>query len=184
MDYLQQLEEKEKSSKLIYDGKVLHLYVDEVTLPDGQTAIREYCRHNGGVCVLPLCDNGDVLCVEQYRYAHRQLTLEIPAGKFDLSGDESPEAAAMRELSEETGAECSELIFLGKMYPSPALLSEVIYMYFARGLSFGKAHTDEDEFLSVKRIPLSRLHEMAISGELPDAKTQCAVMKVWEKCKV
>ena len=63
--------EREKSSELIFDGKVLHLYRDEVILPDGSEGIREYCKHNGGVCVLPLTDDSEVICVRQYRYAHR-----------------------------------------------------------------------------------------------------------------
>ena len=63
--------EREKDSELIYDGKVLHLYKDTVTLPDGNVAIREYCKHNGGVCVLPLTDDNEVICVRQYRYAHK-----------------------------------------------------------------------------------------------------------------
>ena len=78
----EKLIEKEKQSELIFDGKVLHLYRDEVTLPDGNVGVREYCKHIGGVCVLPLTDDGKVLCVRQYRYAHKKCLWEIPAGKL------------------------------------------------------------------------------------------------------
>ncbi len=173
------LTEKQKSSELIYDGKVLHLYKDIVTLPDGSEAIREICKHNGGVCILPLTDDGDVICVRQYRYAHKQLTLEIPAGKLEAKDTDIREAA-LRELKEETGATCKELIYLGKTYPSPALLSEVIYMFLARGLSFGESSLDDDEFLECERLPLEKLIDMACSDELLDAKTQLAVLRVWK----
>lgn len=172
--------EREKSSELIFDGKVLHLYRDEVILPDGGEAIREYCKHNGGVCVIPLTDEGEVICVRQYRYAHRKCTIEIPAGKLEVGEKDDIRAAALRELKEETGAECDELIYLGETYPSPALLSEIIYMYFARGLKFGETHLDDDEFLECERIPLEKMVEMVCSGEITDAKTQIAVLRVWK----
>lgn len=171
--------EKEKESELIFDGKVLHLYRDVVTLSDGSESVREYCAHNGGVCVLPLTDDGDVLCVRQYRYAHRQITLEIPAGKLEAK-DTDIRAAALRELKEETGAECKELIYLGKTFPSPALLGEVIHIFFARGLAFGEATPDEDEFIECERIPLEKLVEMTCNGEVLDAKTQIAALRVWK----
>ncbi len=171
--------EKEVSSELIYDGKVLHLYKDVVSLPDGNESIREYCNHNGGVCVLPLTDDGEVICVRQYRYAHRQVTLEIPAGKLEKKDTDIREAA-LRELREETGATCKSLTYLGKMYPSPALLSEVIYMFFAKGLEFGERSLDDDEFLECERIPLERLVEMACTDEVLDAKTQLAALRVWK----
>ena len=101
--------EKEKSSELIFDGRVLHLYRDEVILPDGSESVREYCNHNGGVCVLPLTDDGEVILVKQYRYAHRKCTLEIPAGKLEKGENADIHSAALRELKEETGAECDEL---------------------------------------------------------------------------
>ncbi len=178
----EKLIEREKSSELIFDGKVLHLYRDIVTLPDGNDAVREYCKHNGGVCVLPLTDNDEVICVRQYRYAHRQLTLEIPAGKLEAKDTDIKEAA-LRELKEETGATCKKLIYLGKMYPSPALLSEVIYMYLATELEFGTNSLDDDEFLECERIPLSRLVDMACNDEILDAKTQIAALRVWKMLK-
>lgn len=170
--------EKQKSSELIFDGKVLHLYRDEIILPDGSEGIREYCNHNGGVCVLPLTDEGDVILVKQYRYAHRKCTLEIPAGKLEKGECDDLPSAALRELKEETGAECQELIYLGEMYPSPALLSEVIHIFFARGLTFGERHLDEDEFLECERVSFDRMIEMIEEGLLPDAKTQIAALRV------
>ena len=114
----------------------------------------------------------------RYRYAHRKCTLEIPAGKLEKGEREDIRSAALRELREETGAECRELIYLGEMYPSPALLSEVIYMFFARGLTFGERNLDDDEFLECERVSLERMLEMIDEGLLPDAKTQIAALRV------
>ena len=98
---MEKFKETEKSSRLIFDGKVLHLYRDEIYLPDGKEAFREYCRHLGAVCIVPVTDEGEIICVRQYRYAIGQVTLEIPAGKLDYKG-EDPLSAAIRELREET----------------------------------------------------------------------------------
>ncbi len=176
---LESLEEKEIDSKCIFDGRVLHVYCDSVSLPDGQVGVREYCKHNGGVCVLPLTDNGEVILVQQYRYAHREVTLEIPAGKLEGKGEDH-QSAALRELREETGAVCKNLTYLGEMYPSPALLDEVIYMYLAEGLEFGEQSLDENEFLNCTKMPLEALVEMVCDGKVPDAKTQVAALRAWK----
>ncbi|MBR3965854.1 MAG: NUDIX hydrolase [Clostridia bacterium] len=172
------LEEKKISSKEVFDGKVINVTVDAVELPNGAEGVREIVHHRGAVCVLPLTDDGDVICVRQFRYAHGEVLLEIPAGKLE-EGEHDHRAAALRELSEETGAECSELIYLGKLYPSPAIFTEVIHMYLARGLTFGETHPDDDEFLEIERIPLEKLKDMVMRGEIYDAKTQICVMRAY-----
>lgn len=176
---LQRLEERELSSELIYDGSVVHLYVDRVALPNGQPAIREYVKHIGAVAVLPLTAEQEVICVRQYRYAHRCLLTEIPAGKLDSKTEDHVEAA-LRELREETGATCNRLTYLGLYRSTPAILDEKVDLYLAEGLEFGKADPDEDEFLDVERIPLSTLLEQVMNGEITDGKTQVAVLKTCE----
>jgi len=171
------LVEKKVASEQIYDGVIVKLYRDTVALPDGKPAYREVIRHNGAVAVLPITDEGDVLCVRQYRYPFERVTLEIPAGKLD-SKSEDHVSAALRELREETGASCSELIYIGDLHPSVAILDEVIHMYYATGLTFGETDPDDDEFIEPERVPLSKLKQMVLDGEIMDAKTQVAVLKV------
>ena len=166
------------SSELIFDGKVLHLYRDEINLPDGGKSFREYCKHNGAVCVVPLTREGEVICIRQYRYALDRVTLEIPAGKFDYIGEDHREAA-LRELREETGYTTETLVDIGPLATSPALLTEIIYCYLAEDLIPGDCDPDPDEFLEMVKIPLEELVNMILSGEVQDAKTQAAVLKVW-----
>lgn len=161
----------------IYRGRVLRLERDRVALPEGHTSVREVIRHNGAVCVIPYDGKGNVWVVTQYRYAVERMTLEIPAGKLDAK-DEPPEEAARRELAEETGFTCERLIPMGLYLGSPAILDEKIHMYAAVGLHAGHQHLDEDEFLSARRMPLSELVGMVMRGEIPDGKTQCAVLRL------
>ena len=169
-------EEKCLDSKLIFDGKVLHLYRDDISLPDGKTGFREYCRHIGAVCVIPITDKGEVICVRQYRYPYAEVLLEIPAGKLDFKG-EIPDDAVRRELREETGATSGKLTYLGKFYSSPAILDECIHMYMAEELTFGDTDFDDDEFIEVVKIPLDKMVGMVVNGEISDGKTQSAVLK-------
>ena len=170
--------ETQAESSLIFDGKVLHLYKDIIDLPNGKQGMREYCKHNGAVAVVPLTDAGEVVCVRQYRYALGQVTLEIPAGKFDYLGEDHREAA-LRELREETGYTTDTLIDLGELSTSPALLSEILYIYLAENMVEGECDPDEDEFLEIVKIPLEELVDMILRGEVIDSKTQAAVLKVW-----
>ena len=171
-----ELEEKTVSSRLIFDGKVVHLYKDTVRLPDGAESVREYVKHIGAVCILPLTDDGEVILERQYRYAVRQILTEIPAGKLDAPG-EDPLEAAKRELREETGATAREMIPLGDYYGSPAVMGERIRMFLARGLTFGETEFDEDEFLEVFRLPLDEAEAAVLRGEIPDGKTQAAILR-------
>lgn len=173
------LTESPLASELIYDGRVVRLFVDRVALPNGEEGVREYVRHIGAVAVLPLTDEGEVLCVRQYRYAHGTVMTEIPAGKLD-SKEEDHIEAALRELREETGATCKELTYLGLFRSTPAILDEKIDLYLARGLTFGDQDLDEDEFLRVIRVPLPQLVEDVMQGRITDGKTQVAILKVNE----
>jgi ADP-ribose pyrophosphatase len=133
----------------IYDGIVLHVTKDTVRLPGGGTSVREVAWHRGAVCVVPLTEAGEIIFVEQFRYAMDRVLLEIPAGKLEAGETDRP-AAARRELSEETGYTADTLIDLGKYFGCPALISEDINMYLATGLHPGECHPDEDEFLALE----------------------------------
>ena len=163
MSELDELREVQTASREIFDGKIMHVFEDTVRLPDGNAATREYMRHIGAVCVIPVLENGDVLVERQYRY---------PVGQ-----DEDRLLAAQRELREETGAEAGEWTSLGLFYPACAYSDEAIEMFLARGIRFGERHLDKDEFLNVARMPLAALLEAVMAGEVPDAKTQIAVLK-------
>lgn len=164
-----------------YKGRIINMRVDEILLPDGKNATREVIEHNGGVCVVPLTDENEIIMVRQYRYPYSEVLLEIPAGKRD--GDEEPLICGKRELLEETGATAKEYKFLGELYPTPGYCGEIIYMYAAKGLEFGTQQPDEDEFLETERIPLSTLVDMILSGKIKDSKTQTAILKVNELIK-
>lgn len=171
-----ELTEKTLSSEKIFDGRILHVRRDTVLLPNGHQSTREVVYHPGGVCVLALDDQERVLVVSQFRYPYGEVLRELPAGKLEYGED--PAQAAIRELREETGAVAGTFQPLGELYPSPGYCGEIIRMYLARDLSFGDTAPDEDEFLGLERVPFSQLVEQVLSGEIKDAKTIAAVLKV------
>ncbi|WIV18024.1 NUDIX hydrolase [Paenibacillus polygoni] len=166
------LVEKTVSTEPIFEGKVVSLQVDTVTLPNGQTGTREIIRHPGAVAVLAV--RGDrMLVVDQYRQALGRTELEIPAGKLDPGED--PEEAAKRELREETGYRAKSLVPLPAFYTSPGFADEVIYLYMAEELEAGEMELDEDEFLEVSEITLDEAYSLIKEGRISDAKTILAV---------
>ena len=171
-----ELTEKTLSSEKIFDGRILHIRRDTVLLPNGHQSTREVVDHPGGVCVLALDDQERALVVSQFRYPYGEVLRELPAGKLEYGED--PAQAAVRELREETGAVAGRFQFLGELYPSPGYCGEIIRMYLARDLSFGDTDPDEDEFLGLERVPFGQLVDQVLSGEIKDAKTIAAVLKV------
>lgn len=158
-----------------YQGIVVNVRTDTVRLPDGRSAAREVVTHPGGVAILPLTDDEQVLLVRQYRYCVDEALLEVPAGK--LEPGEDPRPAALRELEEEVGVIPENLDYLGFLYVSPGIATEKIHLFLATGLKPGQVHLDEDEFLNMERLPFGELLDQVLAGEITDAKTAALVMK-------
>ena len=171
------LRETPVEQQIQYEGRIIRLRVDKAQLPNGKIATREVVEHNGGVCIAALTEQRELLFVRQFRYPYQEVVLELPAGKIDKG--EEPLACGKRELTEETGASAQQYRSLGRLYPSPGYCGEVIHLFLATGLSFGRMNLDEDEFLEVERIPLEKAVQMVLDNEVPDAKTQVAVLKTW-----
>ncbi len=169
------LQEKTISSDTVYEGKIFTVTHDSAELENGENAIRDVILHSGGVCVIPVTEKNEIFMVKQFRYPFKEVTTEIPAGKLEKG--ESHSECGKRELLEETGCTCTEYIYLGEIYPTPAYNTEVIHVYLARGLAFKKQCLDSDEFLDVEKIPLSDAVNLVMDGKIKDAKTQIAVLK-------
>lgn len=161
----------------IYRGRVVDLHVDTVRLPNGHLTTREVIDHPGGVGIVAIDGDDCVFTVRQYRYPFGKVLEEIPAGK--LEPGEAPADAARRELREETGATCDELIPLGSLLPSPGGFGERLHLFLAQGLHFGEQRPDEDEFLTCERSPFDDLLRRVMSGEIEDGKTAAGILKVY-----
>ena len=173
---MENLKETTLSQETKYEGRILNLRVDTVKLPNGNEAKREVIEHSGGVCVVAFDENDKLLMVKQFRYPYNEITLEIPAGKINYGED--PKECGKRELSEETGYESNDLVKLAHLYPTPAYDSEIIHIYLAKNLVKKTQHLDEDEFLSLERVDFETALEMVMNNQIPDAKTQIAILKI------
>lgn len=170
------------SSEDIFDGVLLHVKRDTVKLPNGDTATREWIKHQGASSVIPVFPNGDIILVKQYRYPIGEVTLEVPAGKLDAP-DEDPLVCATRELSEETGYEAEHVEKLTTIATTVGFTNEKIHMYMATGLTPGKAHPDEDEFINVVRMPLTQAVQMVLDGKIFDAKSVASILMLERRLK-
>lgn len=159
----------------IHDGKVVKLGIERVELPNGRTVELEMVRHPGAAAVVPLLDDGDVLLVRQYRHAAGGWLLEVPAGKIDPG--ETPEVCARREVEEEVGYACGHLEPLGCIYTTPGFTDERIWLYLARELAAARQALQDDELLTVERMPMARAAALAAAGEICDAKSAIALLR-------
>jgi ADP-ribose pyrophosphatase len=155
-------------------GKAVHFRIDEVRLPNGKRAKREYLDHPGAVAVLAYPSPGRILMVKQYRHPVREVTWEIPAGK--LAKGENPLACVKRELEEETGFKAGRVKKLIAFWPTAAFANEVIHIYTATNLKKGVSHPDDDEFLGCETWPLEKARRYVRSGKIKDSKTIIAVL--------
>lgn len=163
------LREETVRSEQAYRGRFLHVRRDDVRLPDGGSAEREYIVHPGAVMVVPLLADGRLVVERQWRYPLARVMLEFPAGKLDAG--EAPLTCGIRELAEETGYRAAEWARAGLLHNAIAYSDEGIEVWFARGLTPGERRLDAGEFLDVTEMSIEQLDEAARRGELTDAKT-------------
>ena len=161
--------------ELIAKGATIDYYQDTMLIPNGNQAKWDLIDHKGAAAVVAVREDGKLLMVRQYRNALERETLEIPAG--GLNGrDEPTEAAARRELEEETGYICGEMELLNSIYTTVAFCNEKIDIYLTKDLKPGKQHLDEDEYINVEAYSLEELKQMVYQCRIQDSKTICAIM--------
>ncbi len=169
--------EKTIDSKTMFDGKIIKVTLDDVTLENGRSAKREVVHHGGGVCVLVLDDEDNVYFVKQFRYPYKEVVLEVPAGKLEKGED--PFDAMKREQREETGTTASTYIYLGELYPTPGYCGEIIRIWACRADAYLEMNLDEDEFIEIEKIHIEKAFQMVLENKIPDSKTQVAIMKTY-----
>ena len=172
-----ELVERQVETHTVFRGIIVNVRQDVAAMPNGKLVKREVIDHPGGVAILPLDAEGNVLMVRQYRYAFGRVMLEIPAGKLEPGEDADPAAAARRELREEVGVTAGVFEPMGKVIPSPGVYRENLWLYFAGDLRYVGDDPDEDELLRLERIPYEKAREMCLSGEIEDAKTIAAILR-------
>ena len=161
--------ERQVSTEPIFDGRIIQVRVDTVSLANGRQATREVVEHAAAVVIVPIDSDDNVVLVRQYRYPVGEALLEAPAGIIE--GSELPDDCAQRELQEETGYRSGDMRSMGGFWSSPGFCTEFMHAYIAKDLTPSKLEADEDENIQVEKIPLSQVADLIRSGEIRDAKT-------------
>jgi len=175
-------EEKTIERKEIFSGRVITVAVDTVALPNNAgTSTRELVFHPGGVCVVPITKEGKIVLVRQFRKPIEKITLEIPAGKLEIGEIDNLEAAALRELEEETGYKPGNFFKLTQTAVSPGFCGEILHIYMATDIEKveNPRAMDEDEVIEVFEMTLEEAKQAKAEGLICDAKTEIGLLE-WE----
>ncbi|HSU79181.1 MAG TPA: NUDIX hydrolase [Candidatus Angelobacter sp.] len=170
---MRDLTEKTIESRVLFEGRIIDVYLDTVELPNGKQSTREIVKHPGAVAIIPMTENGELLLVRQFRKALEKEIYEIPAGKLEKGED--PKTCALRELEEETGYKTDSIEKVASFYTSPGFADELIHIYYTQSLKKGTEKLDEDEFLELVSVSLNEAKDMVTDGRIHDAKTVYAV---------
>jgi 8-oxo-dGTP pyrophosphatase MutT (NUDIX family) len=158
-----------QSSERLFTGRAFTLRVDQVSI-DGKPPLPwEVIEHPGGVAIVPFDEDSNILMVRQYRHAVGVELLELPAGT--LKKGEDPALTARRELQEEVGMDAANLELIGEFFLAPGYSSELMRVYWATGLMEATLPQDEDEVIAVERVPFAEAVQMALNGQIRDAKS-------------
>ncbi len=169
-------EEKTISTERIYEGTILNLRKDKVTVANG-VSYREIVEHRGGAVIAAVKEDGTMIMVKQFRKPAERVMLEVPAGKIE-AGETDAEKTALRELKEETGYSAEHIRLLTRMYPSVGYAEEVLYIYLCTGLTAGETDFDDNEAIDIEEYPIDELYQMVMDGRIEDGKSQVAILMV------
>lgn len=168
---------------LIHEGASLRTYTDLMEFDGDKTELWDYIEHRfNAAAIIPVLPNGNVILVSQYRPATGRKTWEIPAGKRDDDGKESPYLCAKRELSEETGYASDNIEHAFTLRPAVAYCSETIHVYIAHDIyKCGEQQLDECEFINIREFTLLELLDMIRKEEIQDGKTISSIFYLNQK---
>src|SRR6056297_118997 len=166
---MEKYKEKILNSNYIYEGTILNLRIDKVKLFDEHETYREVVEHSGGVAIIPVTEEGNILMVKQYRIAVDEIVLELPAGK--LEEDEDVKLCAVRELEEETGYRPTDIKELFHFYTTPGYSSEKLHLFIANGLKYFGQNLDQGEYIEIVELSPNKIIPNIINGKIKDSKT-------------
>ncbi len=165
---------RRRAWRYVFECPWFKVRLDDLTLPGGEEIQYHTVEHEGWVMVVPLLDDGRVVMERVYRWSVGATFLECPAGALD--GD-TPEAAAHRELEEETGYLAGRLTHLGRFATSNGYCDEWCDVFLARDLrEGGRVAREPTEQMEIELHPLADLSELARAGKLPDAPTSLSIL--------
>lgn len=168
------LKEKKLSSKSVFKGGLLDIYVDEVQLQNGKRKVREYTKHPGAAAVIPILPDGKIGLIRHYRYPTKQIHIEVPAGKIDP--DEDVEDTAKRELQEEIGYISHKLTFLTRINPCIGYSDESIWLYLGEDLEQVGQNITGDESIEFYPVSFNKAVELVWTGKITDVKTIISIL--------
>lgn len=165
-------------NKLLFEGRIIRLELEQVELPNGIKTEMEIVRHPGGAAVVAVDAQQQICLLYQYRHVCGGWVWELPAGKID--GGEVPMETAQRELKEEAGRIAQNWHSLGHMISSPGVFTEIVHCYLATDLTVCDTGHEPEELIEIHWIPFKQAYQWAIENRINDAKTVIGLCRAHE----
>ena len=156
-------------SQVVFRGRVFKVRKDKIRVTESRVFHLDVVEHRNSVTIVPLDSDGNLWFVRQYRHPVGGNLLELPAGVIEP--EESAEECAYREIREETGMAAGNLREIGSFFLAPGYSTEYMYVFLATELVPDPLDADEDEFISIEKIPVEKALRMAKSGQIQDVKS-------------
>jgi ADP-ribose pyrophosphatase len=150
--------------------------IDKVIVPNGEERNFSYLDFAKGVCVLPITQDNEIICLKQYRHAMKSWQWELPAGMIDQDSD-SPLETAKKELEEETGNKAEHWLELGSFYPSPGSTTEEIFLFAATGLIASEQKLESSEQIELHTLTMKEVKTLIRKGEFKHGAGLAAVLR-------
>ncbi len=157
--------------EVVFDGRVIRVERERVTLANGHTVVIEAVRHRGSVVIVATPSPNQLILVRQFRPVINRWIWELPAGSLDPG--EAPETAVVRECEEEIGLTPQRVTRMGSWFPTPGFCDEIMHFYLCDDLAppSGPVARDEDEQIEPATVSLEAVRAMIADGRVVDMKT-------------
>lgn len=162
------------SSHYLWESRWYNVRQDQLRARDGSELTYTVVEKPGAVWIVPVTPDGQMVLIDQYRYAVDAWCLEVPAGNVEPGVDAA--AMAARELSEEIGGTAAQIVHITDFFTMNGIGNEIAQVFLALGVTLGEAHRETTEHIALRTVPVDEALHLARAGAIKDGPSALAIL--------